>query len=97
VGFHDGIEPYEKPEHPISIRSHGRREVTFAEWNWCVDTGARKVRRLKELVAGILLCDMSSWSADKMSARPEMERDQNMDVSSKTIDKIALWEFARPD
>ena len=30
-------------------------------------------------------------------ARPEMERDQNKDVSSKTSDKIALWEFAHPD
>lgn len=33
-------------------------------------------------------------------ARParqsEMERDQNKDVSSKTSDKIALWEFAQP-
>jgi hypothetical protein len=34
--------------------------------------------------------------ADKMSARPEMERDQNKDVSSRTIGKIALWEFAHP-
>jgi formylglycine-generating enzyme required for sulfatase activity len=39
--------PYEKPEHPISIRKPfaiGRREVTFAEWDQCADTGACKVR-----------------------------------------------------
>ena len=39
--------PYEKPEHPISIRKPfaiGRREVTFAEWDQCADIGACKVR-----------------------------------------------------
>jgi formylglycine-generating enzyme required for sulfatase activity len=39
--------PYEKPEHPISIRKPfaiGRREVTFAEWDRCTDTGACRVR-----------------------------------------------------
>lgn len=39
--------PYEKPEHPISIRKPfaiGRREVTFAEWDQCADAGACKAR-----------------------------------------------------
>ncbi|MGV7213073.1 formylglycine-generating enzyme family protein [Bradyrhizobium sp. UFLA05-112] len=39
--------PYEKPEHSISIRKPfaiGRREVTFAEWDQCADTGACRVR-----------------------------------------------------
>ncbi|WP_092235571.1 formylglycine-generating enzyme family protein [Bradyrhizobium sp. Gha] len=39
--------PYEKPEHLIRIPKPfaiGRREVTFAEWDPCVDAGACKVR-----------------------------------------------------
>jgi formylglycine-generating enzyme required for sulfatase activity len=39
--------PYEKPERTISIPrpfAIGRREVTFAEWDQCVDDGACKYR-----------------------------------------------------
>ena len=39
--------PYEKPEHTIAIArpfAIGRREVTFAEWDQCVDAGACKHR-----------------------------------------------------
>jgi formylglycine-generating enzyme required for sulfatase activity len=39
--------PYEKPEHTIAIPHPfgiGRREVTFAQWDQCVDAGACKHR-----------------------------------------------------